>query len=91
VTLEAVGWLATAVFSASYLFRSGAALRRVQAIAALLWIAYGIAIASKPVIAANTIVAVVALASTARYHTGRWSRRFTSGGQPPVTSPPSTP
>jgi hypothetical protein len=24
VTLEAVGWLATAVFSASYLFRSGA-------------------------------------------------------------------
>jgi hypothetical protein len=58
--LEALGWLATAVFSVSYLYKSGAALRRVQAIAALLWIAYGIAIASKPVIAANAIVASMA-------------------------------
>ena len=47
--LDAIGWLATAVFSASYFFRSGAALRRVQALAALLWIAYGFAISSKPV------------------------------------------
>jgi len=59
--LEALGWLATGVFSVSYLFKSGAALRRVQAIAALLWIAYGIAIASKPVVAANAIVATVAV------------------------------
>ena len=59
--LDALGWLATAVFSCSYLFRSGAALRRVQAAAALLWIGYGVAIASKPVIAANAIVASVAV------------------------------
>jgi hypothetical protein len=64
--LDAIGWVATAVFSASYLFRSGAALRRVQAAAALLWIAYGVAIASKPVIAANTIVALAAIASALR-------------------------
>jgi hypothetical protein len=64
--LDAIGWVATAVFSASYLFRSGAALRRVQALAALLWIAYGVAIASKPVIAANAIVAVAAVASGLR-------------------------
>jgi hypothetical protein len=63
MTLDAIGWVATAVFSASYLFRSGAALRRVQALAALLWIAYGVAIASKPVIAANAIVALAALGS----------------------------
>jgi hypothetical protein len=90
VTLEALGWLATAVFSASYLFRSGTALRRVQAVAALLWIAYGIAIASKPVVAANAIVASVALISGSRSHTWRWSRRSTSDGQPPTTSPPFT-
>lgn len=72
MTLDAIGWLATAVFSASYLFRSGAALRRVQALAALLWIGYGIAIASKPVIAANAIVAFAAVASAvARRRTGR--------------------
>ena len=61
--LDAIGWVATAVFSVSYLFRSGAALRRVQAVAAVLWIAYGIAIGSKPVIAANAIVAVAAVGS----------------------------
>jgi hypothetical protein len=61
--LDAIGWVATAVFPASYLFRSGAALRRVQALAALLWIAYGVAIASKPVVAANAIVAIAALGS----------------------------
>jgi hypothetical protein len=34
--LDAIGWIATAVFSISYLFRSGTALRRIQALAALL-------------------------------------------------------
>jgi hypothetical protein len=69
--LEALGWLATAVFSCSYLFRSGAALRRVQAVAALLWIGYGIAIASKPVIAANAIVAAAAVVSGSRVRLGK--------------------
>lgn len=70
--LDTIGWLATAVFSASYLFRSGKALRRVQALAALLWIAYGIAIGSKPVIAANAIVAIAAVGSAVA--AGRESR-----------------
>jgi hypothetical protein len=61
--LDAIGWIATAVFSVSYFFRSGTALRRVQAIAAVLWIAYGIAISAKPVIAANLIVALAAIGS----------------------------
>jgi len=61
--LDAIGWTATAVFSISYLFKSGATLRRVQAIAAVLWIAYGIAISAKPVIVANVIVAVSAIVS----------------------------
>jgi len=61
--LEAIGWVATAVFAASYLFRSGEALRRVQALAALLWIVYGVAISARPVIAANAIVAGAAVGS----------------------------
>jgi hypothetical protein len=61
--LDAIGWIATAVFSISYLFKSGSTLRRVQAIAAVLWIAYGVAISAKPVIVANIIVAVSAIIS----------------------------
>lgn len=64
MSLVAIGWLATAVFAASYLFRSGAMLRRVQAAAALLWIGYGLAIHAYPVVAANVIVALAALGST---------------------------
>ncbi|HLJ50974.1 MAG TPA: hypothetical protein VKU01_33425 [Bryobacteraceae bacterium] len=61
--LEAIGWVATAVFSLSYLLRSGSSLRWVQAIAAVLWIAYGVGIAAKPVIVANLIVALAAVGS----------------------------
>jgi hypothetical protein len=63
VTLEAIGWIATALFSSSYLFRSPTLLRRVQAGAAVVWIAYGFAIGARPVIAANLIVAVAAIGS----------------------------
>jgi hypothetical protein len=64
--LEALGWTATAVFSASYFFRRQSALRRIQAAAACLWIAYGVAIQARPVVIANVIVAVAALVSVAR-------------------------
>jgi hypothetical protein len=60
---EAIGWIATAVFSASYFFRRPAALRRIQAGAACLWIVYGIKIGALPVVAANAIVAAAALSS----------------------------
>ena len=64
--LEAIGWVATAGFSASYFFRQPSALRRIQAGAACLWIAYGVAIHARPVVIANVIVAVAALYSTYR-------------------------
>jgi hypothetical protein len=63
--LSAIGWLATAVFSASYFFRAPGMLRRLQAAAAGLWIVYGVAISAWPVVVANLIVAVAA-ATTAR-------------------------
>ncbi len=62
--LEALGWVATAVFASSYLFRGEAVLRRMQAAAACLWMGYGIAIHAWPVVAANAIVATAALWSS---------------------------
>jgi hypothetical protein len=63
---DTIGWIATAVFSASYFFRSASALRRVQALAACLWIGYGVTISSKPVIGANLLVAAGAVLSIRR-------------------------
>lgn len=62
--LDALGWVATAIFSTSYFFRRQATLRRIQAAAACLWVAYGLAIGALPVVAANVIVAVAAIYSS---------------------------
>ncbi len=61
---EWIGWVATAVFAASYFFRRPASLRRIQALAAVLWIGYGIIIKAPPVIVANLVVAGVAMLSS---------------------------
>jgi hypothetical protein len=53
---ETLGWIATLVFVGSYFFSKPAALRACQVVGAALWIAYGILIAAKPVIAANLLV-----------------------------------
>jgi len=66
--LETVGWVATAIFSSSYFFRQPAALRRIQAGAACLWVIYGLAIGAMPVVVANLIVAAAALYSTFQTH-----------------------
>jgi len=63
---DAVGWLATALFGASYFCKDPGALRRTQALAALVWIAYGVALKAAPVIAANAVVAGLALWSSSR-------------------------
>jgi len=63
---EWIGWAATALFAASYLCKEPAALRRVQALAASVWIAYGLLIQAPPVVVANLVVAVLALASSLR-------------------------
>ena len=64
MSLSLVGWLATAVFASSYLFRQPLMLRRIQAGAALLWVIYGVAIDAVPVVVANLIVAGAALCSS---------------------------
>lgn len=63
---EWIGWVATAVFGVSYLFRAPERLRRIQAFAACIWIVYGIQVNSRPVVAANGIVAAIAILSSRR-------------------------
>ncbi|MFZ0499437.1 MAG: hypothetical protein WAU49_01110 [Steroidobacteraceae bacterium] len=53
---DTLGWIATLVFVGSYFFSRPAALRVCQMVGAILWIAYGVLIAAKPVIASNLLV-----------------------------------
>jgi hypothetical protein len=53
---DTLGWIATLVFVGSYFFSKPAALRACQMLGATLWVAYGILIAARPVIAANLLV-----------------------------------
>jgi len=61
--LNSIGWVATAVFASSYFFRRATTLRKIQAGAALLWVAYGLLIGAMPVVVANVIVAAAAVCS----------------------------
>lgn len=65
---ETLGWVATAVFVASYFFSRPAALRAVQMIGASLWIIYGCLISAVPVIVANALVFAAAAWTIARSH-----------------------
>lgn len=53
---DTVGWMATAVFVASYFFSKPAMLRGLQMLGSVLWMTFGVLIASKPVIVANVLV-----------------------------------
>jgi hypothetical protein len=64
--IDWIGWLATAVFLVSYFTKGPIGLRRVQGVAAGLWALYGVLIHSLPVIAANILVAGVAVISSFR-------------------------
>ena len=62
--LDTIGWVATAVFASSYFFKQPITLRWIQAGAALIWVAYGLAIGAKPVVVANVAVAAAAVYSS---------------------------
>jgi hypothetical protein len=63
MNLEWLGYSATAVFASSYFLKNPRTLRKVQALAALLWIGYGALIHATPVIVANAVVAAIAVSS----------------------------
>lgn len=64
MTPDWIGWIATATFASSYFCKQPALLRRVQGLAALLWMSYGLMIHALPVIIANMVVAAIALFSS---------------------------
>jgi hypothetical protein len=51
-----LGWIATALFTSSYFCKRPETLRRVQIVAASLWVAYGVLTRALPVVAANVLV-----------------------------------
>lgn len=53
---DAVGWMATSVFVASYFFSKPAMLRGLQMLGSVLWMIFGVLIASTPVIVSNVLV-----------------------------------
>jgi hypothetical protein len=61
---DLIGWLATAVFAASYFCKQPVVLRRVQSLGALLWVIYGTLIHALPVIVANVLVSSIAIWSS---------------------------
>lgn len=61
-----LGWTATAVVVASYFFKREQTLRGVQMLGAALWMLYGLAIGSAPVVAANVLVVAAAAWTTRR-------------------------
>ena len=63
---DLIGWLATSIFAVSYFVRSPAAMRWVQALAALCWIVYGVVLHATPVIVANIIVVTLAALTALR-------------------------
>jgi inner membrane protein len=64
--INALGWTATAFFASSYFFKKAAALRTIQAAAAVLWMVYGIAIHSIPVFVSNLMVGLAAVYTSMR-------------------------
>lgn len=64
---DLLGWVAASLFPFSYLCKKPLHLVVVQMCAAAVWISYGIAISSKPVIAANVVVVGCAAFSAVRF------------------------
>jgi hypothetical protein len=59
-----LGWIATAIFAGSYLCKGQTALRRTQALAAMVWAVYGAIIHATPILVANLLVAGMAVYSS---------------------------
>lgn len=65
-TIENLGWLATAVFVASFFASSESKLKLIQLVGASIWVLYGFLIKANPVIVANLLVIAAILLSFGR-------------------------
>ena len=59
MSLEIIGYLAMFVTVLSFLFKDQMELRLANAVACLLWVAYGVCIDSYPIIIVNLIIYVI--------------------------------
>jgi inner membrane protein len=82
-----LGWAATATFLASYACKDQGVLRRVQAVAALMWAAYGVILHAMPIIVANLLVAGVAVYSSLSRARGPSVRPASEQGLSRISSP----
>lgn len=80
--VDYLGWTATAVFVGSYFCTRAEALRRVQMIGALMWVAYGMLIEASPVVAANLLVFGAAAWTLTRSASGRQERILDKSEEP---------
>lgn len=65
---DAIGWVATALFVASYFAAHRRHLLALQFVAALLWLGYGLLLRAPPVVVANLLVAGAAAYNAIRPH-----------------------
>jgi hypothetical protein len=92
---EGLGWLATALFSASYFVAGRRMMLAVQIGAALLWVGYGLLTRAAPVVVANGIVVLAALSAVVRQprsvarSPGTVGSRSSARGPTPGSSPPT--
>ena len=68
--VDYLGWAATAVFVSSYFCTSVRALRGMQMIGALMWMAYALVMHAAPVFVANLLVLGAAAWTAARSSRG---------------------
>ena len=59
--MEWIGWVATAAFTSSYFVRNPFTIRGIQAVAAGIWLSYGLVIGATPVVVANVLAMSAAL------------------------------
>ena len=78
--VDYLGWAATAVFVSSYFCTSAQAIRRVQMIGAVMWMAYAMVMHSAPVFVANLLVLVAAAVTMVR---SSWGRALTAADAAP--------
>lgn len=82
---DAIGWTATAVFTASYFSTGQVRLRRVQMAGATLWLSYGLVVQAAPVIGSNVLV--LSAACWAEYRLYRERRAMRAAGAATSTMP----
>jgi hypothetical protein len=85
--IDSIGWIATAIFLASYACKDPRNLRLTQAAAALLWVGYGAVLHATPIIVANLLVAGVAAWSSVSGLRSRWTARTAVRKVTPAAEP----